>query len=667
MSSRPILDPVPWRAVEAAFERALDCPPEHLDALLDELSAHDHALGREVRTLLEASHRVSFLDLPGLRSERGATPQLDGYAFEHELGRGGMGVVYRATRHAGEPRTVAVKLLDGPLTIHSCFRTERAILSRLDHPNIARVLDGGRDPVPFLVMEYVDGQRIDGFCEANRLSVEARLALFATVCDAVHHAHQNLVIHCDLKPANILVDDAGVPRLLDFGIARLVDGADLPTDATRTSASRPLTVDYASPEVLDGRAPTTASDVYSLGVLLFALLTGGPPFQLDGLGRQEIRQVFERDHPPAPSDRARPEDGTEASPITCGLPPRALSRRLDGDIDSIVRTALRVEARERYASAAEMARDVRRHLDGLPIQARRQSLLYTAKKWVRRHQLAATVLAFALTSTLVFAGTLTVQNAAILRAQAQAQRAYEASQAAGLFLAELVRSALHEEQRGSLMTIEDIVDRGAEQHSQSFAAAPASRAAIELVLGGLYSHLGRFAEAKALLHASAVYWRRVSDSAYEAEALALLGRVHRFEGRHDTARRLLDRALALSAARPEDQARLRSTLLLERSHLEITVGRHAEAEVFYRHSLQWSRAMHGERSPPFAIGLVGLGRVHLHRGQWGSAESLLSRGLDILEQHLGPAHPLVETVTSLQSQVRHTSGQNARVEASFTD
>ena len=370
-------DPSPSRLREV-FDAAIDSPPEARAARLDALAADDPELRRTVERLLAAHDAAgAFLDGgPQTLALPDAAPVVVGhrvgaYEIVRELGRGGMGVVYLGVRVDDQYRkAVAIKVLRAALdrdVLHARFARERQILASLDHPDIARLTDAGTtaEGLPYLVMDLVDGMPIDDYCRRHDLPIEARLALFRRVCDAVHHAHRHLVVHRDLKPRNILVTADGSPRLLDFGIAKLLGPDDGAAPGSHHTGERVtetglhlMTPEYASPEQARGDVVTTASDIYSLGVILFQLLTGQRPYRLPSTRLDEIVRTI------CDTPAARPS--TVAGPT--------VTRRLRGDLDAIVLTALRKEPERRYASVAQLSEDVRLHLAGHPIVARPDTL-----------------------------------------------------------------------------------------------------------------------------------------------------------------------------------------------------------------------------------------------------------------------------------------------------
>jgi serine/threonine protein kinase/tetratricopeptide (TPR) repeat protein len=428
-----------WQKIDDIFESALELPPAERAAFLDRACAGDEGLRSEVETLIKSDLQASgFLEAPALEAAAAllkddeaislAGQTIGPYKIIREIGHGGMGTVYLAMRADDHYRKqVAIKLIGRGMDtrdILSRFRHERQILANLEHPNIARLLDGGTaaDGLPYFVMEYIEGQPIDQYCDARKLGIAERLKLFRTVCAAVHYAHQNLVIHRDIKPGNILVTAEGTSKLLDFGIAKLLD-PELATQAMPLTATamRPMTPDYASPEQVRGLQITTASDIYSLGVLLYELLTGRRPYRLKGATPQEIERLICEQEPQRPSDTVA-ETGSinevlKDNPESDLLDPKLLR----GDLDNIVLKAMRKEPDRRYASAAQFSEDLRRHLEGLPVIARKDTFSYRAGKFVRRHKRG--VVAAALVVLALMTGLITTlwqaRNASAQRARAE--------------------------------------------------------------------------------------------------------------------------------------------------------------------------------------------------------------------------------------------------------
>ena len=389
-----------WQRAKTLFNACLNLDSAGRAELLASACADAPRVRAEVESLLESAGEASrFLEQPAVeQAMAGATPEqmigqrLGAYEVVAVLGSGGMGEVYRAVRVDNQyQQTVAIKLvrrgLRGALT-HARFSAERQILARLDHPNIARLLDAGltADEQPYFIMQLVEGEPIDRYCDARRLSVKDRLKLFCDVCSAVQYAHQNLTVHRDLKPANILVTQDGVPKLLDFGIAKVLDAeASQPAEAASMWA---MTPEYSSPEQIRGEAITTASDVYSLGVILYRLLCGRSPYRSTATEPYELAKDVCDTEPP------RPSTTVARGSIDAGSPPDR--RQLAGDLDSIVLMSLRKEPGRRYASVALLSEDIRRHLDGLPVSAARDTWRYRTSKFIRRHRAGVTATVAAL-------------------------------------------------------------------------------------------------------------------------------------------------------------------------------------------------------------------------------------------------------------------------------
>ena len=373
-----------WQRLKDVFDAALERPTGERAAFIAQVCGDDRGLHDEVRSLLVAHEQADgFLSLPALAA---SDCDLEGrrvgpYRVHGEIGHGGMGVVFRATRDDDVfHKTVALKVVHGDAGPEGLrrFGRERQILARLQHPNIATILDGGQTEQgrPYLVMEHIQGEAIDAFCASHSLGIRQRLELFRTVCGAVHYAHQNLIVHRDLKPANILVTADGQPKLLDFGIAALLEPVDL-AQAPTTTLLPAMTPDYASPEQMRGLPLTTASDVYSLGVVAYELMTGQLPLQVRAQSLEHMVRTVCDAEPTPPSTAVR---GT-------GTPrPLILASDLRGDLDTIVLKALRKDPARRYLSAQELAEDIGRYLAGRPVAARKDTLGYRVRKFVGRHR-----------------------------------------------------------------------------------------------------------------------------------------------------------------------------------------------------------------------------------------------------------------------------------------
>jgi serine/threonine protein kinase len=388
-----MMTPDRWRRIEEIFHAALDRAPEDRGPFLDQACGTDTELRAEVESLLAENVSDAILQAPIQRAAESVTRTEDArigqrfgfYRITGLIGQGGMGAVYRGGRDDDEYRKqVAIKLVKRGMDTDSLlrrFRYERQILASLEHPHIARLLDGGTtdDGLPYLVMEYIGGQPITKYCDAISLTIPERLRLFLKVCEAVGYAHQNLVVHRDLKPGNILVTGDGAPKLLDFGIAKLLTADPESDDTPNTATSVHLmTPDYASPEQVRGGAITTATDIYSLGAVLYELLSGERAHRFQSHAPSEIERVV------CDTDAEKPS----AAAARTGAPTAKLRKHLAGDLDNIVLMAMRKEPKRRYSSVEQFAEDIRKYLDGRPVIARQDTFGYRSAKFVQRNRVA---------------------------------------------------------------------------------------------------------------------------------------------------------------------------------------------------------------------------------------------------------------------------------------
>ncbi len=487
------MKPDHWDRASEIFHAALECADESdRMALVDERCADDLTLRDEVLSLLKAHEEgADFLentpteDLDQLVSmqlgERWIGARIGAWRIESLIHQGGMGAVYRVERVASDyHQTAALKLIRFGLETRELierFGRERQVLAQLEHPGIARLLDGGttESGLPYLVMEYVDGLPIDRYCDTQRLDIAARIRLFEQVCAAVHHAHQKLVIHRDLKPSNILVSADGMPKLLDFGIAKLLSDEALGADATITR-QRILTPSNSSPEKFTGGPTTTATDVYALGILLYRLLCGSRPYRIDSdTSYARVAELICRETPTRPSQQLALHEQAGAIAEQRGLTADKLRRRLNGDLDTIVMKALRKEPERRYSSVEAMAHDLERYRAGLPVTARPDSLSYRAGKFCLRHWkgLAATSVAFA---ALVICLGVALWQAD--QARSERDRAH--------LINEFLQTILIEAdpyEAGAEATVRDVLRSADERVSERFSGQPAIEAPLRYTIG----------------------------------------------------------------------------------------------------------------------------------------------------------------------------------------
>lgn len=570
---------------ESIFLHATELPAAARSSYLDTACGGDAALRSKVEALLAAEKALDA----GFLEPRAPMPERVGpWRLLREIGAGGMGAVYLAERaDAAYQQQAAVKLIRADLAsddLRKRFQRERQLLATLSHPHIARLLDGGvaEDGQPYLIMEYVDGQPIDEYCRQRALGIDERLQLFLAVCDAVVHAHRRLVIHRDLKPSNVLVSSGGVVKLLDFGIAKPIDDTAHTLTGVRLYSPR-----YASPEQIQGEAVGISSDVYSLGVLLYVLLSGSSPYGDDETSRTELERRVIAHAPPPPS----------------AVAPAHWRRRLRGDLDVIVMMALRKEPARRYADVAALAADLQRHLGGQPVHAAPDSVGYRAGKFLRRNAIAATVAGVA--AILLVAATIISTSL-----WWQADRAQRQARQVSAFLQETLSSLDPEVARGrDTALLRDLIDKAAGQLDAGFAGSPDVAADLHRTLGVSYRSIAHYDEATGHLERAATY--RPDDVAI----LTDLGTTHFAAGRYEESISVLEEALA---RKPTPWIRYHLGRVLE------AVGRYDEAEVFLR------TAVAGIDSAGLAMAQRGLGNFLIYnRQQHAEAESLLTAALSL--------------------------------------
>ena len=536
-----------WGRVTEIVANAAELPPAEREAYLREACAGDPELEREVRSLLTHHRTDAFLEAGGGAREvaslaRGASdeaPQagqrIGTWRLVRAIGEGGMGVVWLVERADGQfTQHGALKLIRIGFATEEMvrrFRRERQILAALQHPNIARLIDGGStsEGMPFLVMEHIEGVPLHAYCSEHLATVNERLKIFLALCSAVEYAHQRLVLHRDLKPGNVLVTADGVPQLLDFGVAKIVDETAGGANGLRT-VTVPFTPEYASPEQLDGLPATTASDLYSLGVLLYELLTGAHPFSSERLTPVELIRAVRETDPERPSMRVTRIPGEDAASRSGPRAPEdggsALRRRLEGDLDTIVLKALQKDPARRYASVAQLAEDVRRHLAGQPVLARPDSLRYRAAKFARRNRVAISLGALAVVALIAGLAAALWQAAAARRESAIATRHLHEVQALANTLLFDVFDGIQDMPGATAVRTE--VVRKATQFLDGLAGEAGRDSAVRFSLASAYERLGDAQTTvlegdprRSLEHAQQLYERLLVD--YPGNEHATLG------------------------------------------------------------------------------------------------------------------------------------------------
>ncbi len=692
-----VTDPMDVRAM-ALFADCFDQPEDQREAWLKSQCADNQALLRRVLDLLDADRTSDGFLESGPHSMMEANrvgERLGAYELVSELASGGMSTVYRARRVDGSyQHDVAIKLFRAFHMDSSALRrfdAERQILAALEHPNIARIIDGGtaEDGTPYVTMELVEGLPITRYCERQRLDLGDRLKLFIKVCDALAFAHRRGIVHRDIKPGNVLVSDAGDPKLIDFGIAKVLQPESMDLDLPETRMEqRPLTPEYASPEQLTGQAIGVASDIYSLGVLLYELLTGQRPYQISALSPAEAERVVLGTIPADPSIAVM--RGRDALPSGMDDPGR-LKHRLRGDIDRIVMTAMRREPNERFASITAFREDIERHLAGQPVRARGASRWYRMGKFIGRHRtgVAATALAFILLSSALVA---------VLVQSNEAQRQRDQAEAASQFLIEMINRADPYENSESA-SLAGAIKQMLPEMSQRFAGQPALEADMRYQIGYALQNLGEISLAREQLERAAVlreplgdplamsevedglaiiaWWESDFDQAevHFGRALELIERDQSLEaitrrvtvlvnwsgmandaGRYDFAIQLGERALAMApdAVMPADTL---ATLWGNLATARESQGDGEGALQAFDEALSVQKAATGELHPNYAIILNNQSLLFHSLQRFDDAIETQRRSVEIRLATLGDAHPQTATGLTNLSRMLTLGGQ----------
>ena len=662
------MTPERWGQVKELLEASVGIKKEDRSTWLLEV-CDDEELRREVEAFLAHEDEIETFDAQepavlGLLAEEPTDEEESGrlvgpYRLEELLGRGGMGAVYRARREEEFEQRVALKLVRAGIETKETverFHTERQILARLEHPNIARLLDGGTSGGrPYFVMELIDGMPIDQYCDEHRLSVRQRVRLFLQVCDALAFAHRNLVLHLDLKPGNILVTHDGVPKLLDFGIGELLGRAQ---GAVEVRARR-MTVSYASPEQLNGEPLSTASDLYSVGVVLYELLTGRLPCGAYAKNQTDMILAICGSPPTPPSlvvtrpvtvgfgERTKDLEPQEVA-ATRERSPISLKRRLKGDLDAIALRVLSKDPSDRYASVEALAGDLRRHLDDEPIEARGTHASYVTLKFIRRHRWPLAV--FTGIMALVLSFTLALSNQ-LKHTERQRQKSAHLSD----FMVGLFRAA-EPDRAGDPPTVRELVDLGRHRLDTELAQEPEVRAQLLGTLGQVYYRLGFYDQALEALETSLEILQEAVGPAHAdmAERLGDLGVISYTLGAYSEAEDYTRRSIAMRErlGAHADTLKPRNTL----ASILMLRGRLDEAADIYEDILDERRGLYGERHARVAVTLRNLGNTHYEAGRFELAEQLLQESLSIRLEHFDRESASVATALASLGRVAQARG-----------
>ena len=664
------MDEARWQRADELFSEALELPSgeraafvageargdEELEALVHRLLRHAEESPEELAPGLPLGTHPGRRIMDSLADE--ALPpgtRVGRYRLLEELGRGGMAVVYRAERVDGDfEQEVALKQILGPASSELVRRLEqeRQILARASHPDVARLLDGGMDAEgrPFLVLELVAGIPIDQYCDRERLALPERLKLFLRIARAVQYAHRNLVVHRDIKPSNTLVTDEGHPKLLDFGIARLLGGPEAELGLTGQGV-RPMTPAYASPEQIRSEPVTTLSDVYQLGLLLYLLLTGRRPYRQESTQSPlELARAITEEPPthprkvflePPTGGSAREATDAEEIARRRRTSPSRLARQLQGDLGAIVLMALRKEPERRYPSVDQMIEDIQRFLSGRTVNARPSSLGYRFRTFSRRHRFAVLFATLLAISLVAFSAVSALQARRVAAERDRANQEAEVARQVSSFLTDIFEVSDPGESRGNTVTAREILDQGRQEIDRRMPEPSLVRARLKGTMGQVYENLGLLEAALPLYESAFATARQMGgdgspeEIAARADLARLLMRLVRYEESEGmTLSALADCRRLLGEEHPE-------TLDLEANlaALRFMQGKAGESEAMHRRILEARRRVQGPDHPDSLAAANALASNLFYRGSLEEAEALYREILDGLRRTLGGDHP----------------------------
>lgn len=664
------MDSKRWEKIQHIFEQALEVDNTERASLIRSLSDGDDEICHEVLSLLDADNEHdnildksvgALLNLP--QDENLTGRKVGPYILKKEIGQGGMGAVYLAERDDTDfKQVIALKIIKRGMDTDEILRRfshERQILAGLKHPNIARLYDGGitDDGLPYFTMEFVDGEPITDYCNNNRLSIDERLTLFLEVLDAVIYAQSNLIVHRDLKPGNIFITKDGTVKLLDFGIAKLIGDNDIYPDSPELTKTgyQVMTPGYASPEQVRGEPVTTASDVYSLGIVLYELLTGHRPYIVQGISPFEIEKVICTTDPSKPSTViSRIDDSVKDTPSTKDADkiiaelrhttPEKLKKKLRGDLDNISMKALTKEAGSRYTTAQRFSDDIRRHLKGLPVSARAATLTYRFTKFIRRNTfpLSAAVLFIGVISSLTVYYTINLSDERD-KAKLEAEKAKAVSE----YVTSLFEISNPNEAKGQTITARELLDEGAARLETDLADQPEIQVELMDVISNVYYSLSQLDKAKYYSRKAVDLSRQIYNDNDKAVSVSLhrLGDLYFEAGDYASAESLYTEAVTIDSKLfgANDTSVAYHYTAIGSVHRHLTD--YENAKIYYEKALKIQRDNFEPPNLDLAYTLANLGRLYQFTEQYDTAEKLFIESLEMRQEILGLEN--FETVASL--------------------
>ena len=643
--------------LKAIFEKALSLDEVEREKYFKNLSSKEKKYIEEVRSLIDSYQSTEdFLEIASNQQEifsfdKNQPHPLIGkrigqYTIEKEIGIGGMGIVFTAVRADKEfKQKVAIKILKQGLTtkyLIKRFENERQILANLQHPNIAKLFDGGKtiDGLPYLVMEYIEGTPITEYCSNNNLNIEEKLKLFTTVCSAVQYAHQNLIIHRDLKPGNILVTAEGRPKLLDFGVAKLLDESLVQENIKLTQTKMMhLTPEYASPEQINGDNITTASDVYSLGVILYQLLTGEQPYQVNSSSPLAISKIISEEKIVRPSEILKIKKTKEGTLQKLNISEKSLSK-LKGDLDNIVLKAMHKDVSQRYISVQELIDDINRYLKGLPVKARKDTLGYRFTKFVQRHKVGVAL--FILFNIIILTSIAAViyQGRIAARERDKAKTENQKYEKVNEFLTRIL-SSVDPSEIGRDVKVYDILDKAAKDVNTELKNQPEVEASIRSTLGNTYVNLGEYDKGKPFLEkAYEINLNLYGENSKEtATSIHDLGLYYDWIGDYKKADSLYSESISIFRNVLKEPAKIYGDALNNLAIVKMHFSQYDIAEKLYLEAIEISKKVEGEKSRNIAVMMNNLAYNYSDAGKLDKAEEYYKKSLQVILEVLGENRP----------------------------
>ena len=676
------MDSDQWQKISIIFEEALKlAEPERTEFLLN-ACGDDSELLSEVRSLIEADNHVPSVlkgqasDAINIQPRKNYEGEIIGnYKIIKQIAEGGMGSVFLAERADGQfEQKVALKLIKPGMNsseIIKRFQFERQILARLQHPNIARLLDGGltEDDLPYFTMEYVEGDNIDEYCDKNILSTNDRLKLFSEVCKAIQFAHQNLVIHRDLKPSNIIIKKDGTVKLLDFGIAKVFTEDDSFEQSTLTRTGLfVMTPEYASPEQIRGESITTSTDIYSLGLILYQLLTGEKAYEIKTNSPLELEKIICYTEPAKPSSTIKSlqvKDKIKAEK-TGGAHKTGLDKlikTLSGDLDNICLMALRKEPERRYSSAEQFQQDLENYLEGRPVTARQNTIYYRTNKFIIRYKISviSAFLIFLIGATLTTFYFIQLKKERD-KAQNEAQKAEQVSE----FLKNIFKLSDPYEARGETISARELLDKGAQKIDKELSRQPDIKATMLSLIGKVYFNLGLFNKSDTLLsEALEIRTKLNNNQMEEAKSLINLGQLYTYKGEFSKADSLLTKAIYIYKINSMEEDTNYAWILGNLAWVYKSKGNYNKSELYYKKSLEILKNKGSNKE--YLLTMMNNFALELHEeGKYDDAEKMFNETLELQKKIYGnKPHPEISTTTYNLAELLRDRGKYDEAEKMF--